>query len=98
MPRLLCASLLAATLTALAAPAHADILFVGDAGNTTGGRVDAGGAAYANCGVGNQYGNPSMDLQLLGGDDLLRDGDFDGPAFIVPQACQSVGEQVTVGF
>lgn len=64
---------------------------LGNAGNTTGIRASVDGVVYFNCGRGNQYGNPSMDLALLGGSDNLADASFYGTAGAVPSACRSIG-------
>jgi hypothetical protein len=64
---------------------------IGDAGNTTGIRVDAG-LVYVNCGRGNKYGNPSVDV-IVDGKDNTADNSFQRQPFsIVPDACLHAGE------
>lgn len=63
---------------------------LGDAGNTNGIRASVDGVVFFNCGRG-YWGNPSMDLALLGGSDNLADANFYGPAGAVPSTCRTIG-------
>ncbi len=85
------ALVVALATSAIALPLAAAHTTIGDAGNTTGIRVDAHGLAYFNCGRGNVWGNPSMDLFVLGYGDFFADRDFYGTLGAIPSSCKSVG-------
>lgn len=79
---LLAVSLLPATASALAT------LTAGNAGDTWGVRADAPGVAYVNAGCGRMWNNPSADVRVLGGGDLVSDATLDSEAW--RRACLNV--------